>query len=149
MIGGNIKLADGGRVTETTIGYHAGHAPHHQAGNENIAGRGCAWILATVHHQDMPYWAAFHCDALRVFGIAELTELIAVFARGDVAQCISRPNHGDTLGLDWVHALDDLVAKPRLKRAVASVATDTVLSFSRRASFIMDSLKVELADCQR
>ncbi|MNT19515.1 hypothetical protein D3C72_1547770 [compost metagenome] len=114
MVSRNIQLGNGGRITETAIGNDARTAANHQAGHQNIAGRGGAGILAAVHDKHVARRAGFDGDALRMGGIAEFDELVTVFAGRHVAQGEGRADHVLALVAQRAHALDDLVAQAAL-----------------------------------
>jgi hypothetical protein len=93
MVGRHVQRGNSCGIPKATVGDDAGRATKRQPGNQDRAGRGGARILAGIHHQNLAGRAGFHRDPLRVLGITEDGDRIAVLAGHDVAQSKGLPNH--------------------------------------------------------
>ena len=112
MVGGHLERANGRGITQPAICHHPRRAAHHQTGDEDIPSTRGTRILTAVHHQHMALGACLNRDALRVFGIAKLDQLIAVFAGGHIAQRERRADHILPLCRDRADPLHHLIAQP-------------------------------------
>ena len=116
MIGRNVQRSDLHCVAKAAIGDDTSAAPDHQPRDQDITGRGRICVSSTVHHQNMARGAGFDGVTLRMLWIAKLGKLVAIFARGHVAQGEGRADHVLSLGRDRAHILDYLVAQPAFEQ---------------------------------
>ena len=53
------------RVAEAAVGHEAGDAPHHEARDQDRAGRGGARVLAAVHREHRTQGTLAHVDEIK------------------------------------------------------------------------------------
>ena len=112
----DVELGDGGGITEAAVGDDARTAAFHQPRDQYVPGRGGIRLFTAVHDQDVAFRAGFDGNALRMFGAAELGQLIAILSGGHVAQCEGGADHVLALPSDRMNALDNLVAQAPLEK---------------------------------
>ena len=143
MVSRHVELADAFGIAEASIGDDARASAHRQPGNQDRAGRGRARILAAIHHQHPVRGAGFHGHPLRMIGIAEGLDGIAILARGDVSQREGLTDHHLALPVDRADALDELVAQSALEQGRRNRRCGDLLQF--RAGLVGKGIIAHLA----
>ena len=103
-------------VAKAAVGHHARRAAHHQPGDQDIAGRGRGGILAGCPSPERTRRTRFDGVALRVVGVAEFDQLVAILARGHVAQGEGGADHVAALARHRAHVLDHLIAQAAFEK---------------------------------